>query len=88
MYASEEAEKNGEVLQVLRMELGYQTSHLHVKMWSLVSDSACMEMYTLRLKDFSLFYFYIILELIVTCMYYYIFLAIISNVEFMNCGRY
>ena len=46
-----------------------------------MSDSACMEMYTLRLKDFSSFYFYIILELIITCMYYYIFLAIISNVE-------
>ena len=71
MYASEEAEKNGEVLQVLRMELGYQTSHLHVKMWSLVSDSACMEMYTLRLKDFSLFYFYIILEIIFTCILYF-----------------
>ena len=70
MYASEEAEKNGEVLQVLRMELGYQTSHLHVKMWSLVSDSACMEMYTLRLKDFSLFYFYIILELMYVLLYF------------------
>ena len=70
MYASEEAEKNGEVLQVLRMELGYQTSHLHVKMWSLVSDSACMEMYTLRLKDFSLFYFDIILELMYVLLYF------------------